>query len=224
MTTWRMLRGQAYREWLSVLRGTGDVLSPLVFFVIVATLFPMATGTDPEQLQNIGPGVLWVGLLLATMLALQRLFNTDLGNGLLEQLLISPCPLPLLVLVKVLAHWLATAAPMLLIVPLVGIPYGISPDLYLPLFAGMLLGTPALFLIGSVNAALTVGLRGGSLLTSLLVLPLYVPVLIFGSGAVASVKLGHDPLAHYYILAALLVAALFLAPWAAATALRISLD
>lgn len=224
MSTRVILQQQAKREWLSVLRKPGDVFSPLVFFLIVATLFPIAIGTNPQLLRDIGPGVLWVALLLAAMLSLQRLFVGDLETGVLAQMLVTPCPLPLMILIKVTVHWLTTIGPMILLAPLLGIPYGLSADLFPALLSGMLLGSPVLYLIGAVNAALTVGVRGGGVLMALLVLPLYVPVLIFGSGAVASVELARDPAAQLYLLGALLALTLFLAPWGAAAALRISLD
>lgn len=219
-----MLGQQLRREWLCLRRQPGEVLSPLVFFLIVATLFPLATGTDPQQLQKLGPGVLWVAMLLATMLALQRLFTADLESGVLEQMLITPFPLPLLVLVKILVQWLATVGPMILCIPLVSIPFGLPVSLYPVMVLGLLLGTPVLYLLGAVNAALTVGVRGGGMLIALLVLPLYVPVLIFGSGAVVGAQLGRDPAANLYLLGALLAASIFLAPWGCAAALRISLE
>lgn len=219
-----MLGQQMRREWLCLRRQPGEVLSPLVFFLIVATLFPLATGTDPQQLREMGPGVLWVAMLLATMLALQRLFTADLESGVLEQMLITPFPLPLLVLAKVLVQWFVTVGPMILCIPLVSIPFGLSASLHPVMVVGLLLGTPVLYLLGAVNAALTVGVRGGGMLIALLVLPLYVPVLIFGSGAVVGAQLGRDPAANLYLLGALLAASVFLAPWGCAAALRISLE
>lgn len=201
-----------------------DVLTTLIFFVIVASLFPLGVGPDRELLAVIGPGVVWVAALLASMLSLGRLFNADYADGTLEQFLLAPQPLSLLVFGKVAAHWLVTGAPLVLMSPILGLQFGLSGQSLMVLMAALLLGTPALSLIGAVGAALTLGLRGGGVLISLLVLPLYVPVLIFGAGAVDAVMSGLDASAHLSLLGAFLVLTLGFGPWVTAAALRISLD
>ncbi len=201
-----------------------DVMTTLIFFVIVVSLFPLGVGPEMGILGAIAPGVLWVAALLASMLALGRLFNADYGDGTLEQMLLAPQPLSLLVLGKVAAHWLVTGAPLVLVSPLLGLQFGLGAAEIGMLMLALLLGTPALSLIGAVGAALTLGLRGGGVLISLLILPLYVPVLIFGAGAVEATAAGMDAGAHLSLLAAFLVLALCFGPWVTAAALRISLD
>lgn len=205
-------------------RRRADVLTTLFFFVIVVSLFPLGVGPEVETLRTIAPGVVWVAALLASMLALGRLFSGDYADGTLEQLLLAPQPLALLVLGKVVAHWLVTGAPLVLIAPLLGLQFGLGADLLGVLLITLLLGTPALSLVGAVGAALTLGLRGGGVLVSLLVLPLYVPVLIFGAGAVEATASGLGAEAHVSLLAAFLVLALGFGPWVTAAALRISLE
>lgn len=201
-----------------------DVLTTLFFFVIVVSLFPLGVGPDMETLRSIAPGVVWVAALLASMLALGRLFNGDYADGTLEQLLLAPQPLALLVLGKVAAHWLVTGAPLVLTAPLLGLQFGLNGELLGILMLTLLLGTPALSLVGAVGAALTLGLRGGGVLVSLLVLPLYVPVLIFGAGAVEAAASGLGAESHVSLLGAFLVLALCFGPWVSAAALRISLE
>jgi heme exporter protein B len=205
-------------------RRLADVLTTLFFFVIVVSLFPLGVGPEPDVLRGIAPGVVWVAALLASMLALGRLFTGDYADGTLEQLLLAPQPLAVLVLSKVAAHWLVTGAPLVLMAPLLGLQFGLNGDLLVTLLMTLLLGTPALSLVGAVGAALTLGLRGGGVLVSLLVLPLYVPVLIFGAGAVEAVASGLGAEAHMSLLGAFLVLALCFGPWVTAAALRISLE
>ncbi len=212
------------RDLRVALRRRADTLAALFFFVIVASLFPIGVGPEPALLARLGGGVVWVAALLASMLSLARLFNDDFHDGTLEQLLLAPVPLPLLVGAKVAAHWLSSGALLALVSPLLALQYGLSGEATLALLAGLLLGTPLLSLIGAIGAALTVGVRGGGVLLSLLVLPLYVPVLIFGAGAVDAVQAGLAVSGHFSLLGAMLVAALFLAPWAAAVALRIAVE
>lgn len=201
-----------------------DVMTTLIFFVIVVSLFPLGVGPALGILEAIAPGVLWVAALLASMLALGRLFNADYSDGTLEQMLLAPQPLSLLVLGKVAAHWLVTGAPLVLISPLLGLQFGLDGEALWVLVLALLIGTPALSLIGAVGAALTLGLRGGGVLISLLILPLYVPVLIFGAGAVEATAAGMDAAAHLSLLGAFLVLTLCFGPWVTAAALRISLD
>ncbi len=212
------------RDVTVALRRGADVLSPLVFFVIVVSLFPLGVGPAPNLLTTMGPGVIWVAALLATMLSLGRLFASDFADGTLEQLMLTPHPLPVLVLAKIAAHWLLTGLPLVILSPLLAVQLNLPAEQLGILVISLLLGSPVLSLIGAVGAALTLGLRGGGVLVSLLVLPLYTPVLIFGAGAVSARAHGLDPEAHLSLLAAFLVLAAAFAPWAAATGLRVSID
>ncbi len=212
------------RDLLLAVRRLADVLTTLFFFVIVVSLFPLGVGPEAETLRTIAPGVVWVAALLASMLALGHLFDSDFRDGTLEQMLLTPQPLSLLVLGKVMAHWVVTGLPLVLVAPLLGLQFDMAPSALPILVASLLLGTPAISLIGAVGAALTLGVRGGSVLVSLLVLPLYIPVLIFGAGAVEAGISGLGAGAHLSLLGAILVLALCFAPLAAATALRISLE
>jgi len=212
------------RDVTVALRRSTDVLTPLVFFVIVVSLFPLGVGPEPNLLSTMAPGVIWVAALLATMLSLSRLFANDYADGTLEQLTLTPHPLTMLVFAKILAHWLLTGLPVVLISPLLALQLNLQYENMEILVVSLLLGTPVLSLIGSVGAALTLGLRGGGVLLSLLVLPLYTPVLIFGAGAVSTYALGMDVEAHLSLLTALLVLSVIFTPWVTAIALRISLD
>ncbi|WP_373990378.1 heme exporter protein CcmB [Duganella sp. BuS-21] len=214
------LLGILRRDLLLALRNRADVLSSLFFFVIVAALAPLGLGPEPAMLRAIGPGMLWIAALLASMLALGRLFAQDYADGTLEQMLLSPEPITLLVAGKILAHWLSTGVPLILLSPLLALQFGLSAEQMGVLMASLLLGTPILSLIGAIGAALTLGLRGGGVLIALLVLPLYVPVLIFGAGAAVA----SDPQSHLFLLGGLLAGAVALAPWATAAALRIALE
>lgn len=212
------------RDLLLAWRGRGDLLVALAFFVIVASLFPFGVGSDPQQLRNIGAGVVWVAALLATLLALPRMFAQDFDAGVLEQLLLSPEPPLAWVLAKIGAHWLTTGLPLVLVAPLLGLMYGLEPAAIGVLCAALLLGTPILSLLGAIGAALTLGLRGAGSLLALLVLPLFVPVLVFGAGAVDAWAGGIGLRAHLLLLGGGSLAALALAPWACLAALRISLE
>jgi heme exporter protein B len=212
------------RDLLMVMRRKSEVLTALFFFVIVSSLFPLGIGPEPALLRKIAPGVLWVGALLATMLGLQRMFAADHADGTLEQMAISPTPLVWLVVGKVAAHWLVSGLPLVLMAPVLGIQFDLDPGALGVLMLALLLGTPLLSLIGAIGAALTLGVRGGGVLLSLLVLPLYVPALIFGAGAVESHISGLGAGGHLSLLAAILTLAVFFAPWAATAALRIALE
>ncbi len=212
------------RELTLAARRMADVLTTLFFFVIVVSLFPLGVSPELSVLRSIAPGVVWVAALLASMLALGRLFEEDFRDGTLEQLLVSPQPLSLMVLIKVLSHWLLTGAPLVLMSPLLGLQFGLDGEALRTLILTLFIGTPALSLIGAVGAALTLGLRGGGVLLSLLILPLYVPVLIFGAGAVEAVNSGLGASGHISLLAAILVLAVCTTPWVTASALKISLD
>ena len=219
-----MLRWIVWRELMLAWRRRSDMLSTVFFFVIVVSLFPFGIGPETQLLRQIAPGVVWVAALLASMLSLGRLFANDYHDGTLEQLLLTPQPLYLVVLGKILAHWIVAEVPLVLIAPLVGLQFGVSRDALWILFVSLLLGTPVLSLIGSVGAALTLGLRGGGVLISILVLPLYIPALIFGAGAVDASIMGMSPVANLYLLGAFAIVSLLFSPWATAAALRISLE
>ncbi|MCS7101236.1 MAG: heme exporter protein CcmB [Burkholderiaceae bacterium] len=212
------------RDLLLAVRQRADVANTLLFFVVVVTLVPLAVGPQAHTLRMIAPGIVWVAALLACLLSLNRLFAYDLTDGTLEQMLLSREPLAALVLAKVAAHWLVTGLPITVVAALLGLLFDLPVAAIGTLMLALALGTPALSLIGAVGAALTLGLRGGGVLLSLLVLPLYVPVLIFGAGAVEAVVAGISPSGHLLLLAALSLAASVLAPWAIAAALRISLE
>jgi heme exporter protein B len=218
------MRAIFMRDLRLALRRRADTAAALFFFVIVASLFPLGVGPEPALLRTMAAGVLWVAALLASMLSLGRLFADDHADGTLEQLMLSVCPLPLIVLSKMAAHWLCSGLMLSLVAPLLALQFDLPGEAIGVLLITLLLGTPLLSLIGGIGAALTVGVRGASVLLSVLVLPLCVPVLIFGAGAVDAAVSGLAVSAHYSLLAAMLVAALFLAPWAAAAALRIALD
>lgn len=213
-----------HRDLLLAMRRKTEVLTALFFFVIVTSLFPLGIGPEPALLRKIAPGVLWVGALLATMLGLQRMFAADHADGTLEQMALSPEPLALLVAGKNIAHWIVSGLPLVVLAPILGLQFDLDPSSLAVLTLGLAIGTPVLSLVGAVGAALTLGVRGGGALLSLLVLPLYVPTLIFGAGAVQAHQSGMGASGHLSLLAALLALAVFFAPWATTTALRIALE
>ncbi|WP_319242243.1 heme exporter protein CcmB [uncultured Propionivibrio sp.] len=206
------------------MRRQADIASVLFFFIIVVSLFPLGIGPEPDQLRRLAPGILWVAALLATMLSLPRLFADDHRDGTLEQLALSPQPLGLIVLGKVAAHWLVSGLPLTLLAPVLGLQFDLSSEALQVLTLSLLIGTPALSGIGAIGAALTLGVRGGGVLLSLLILPLYIPVLIFGAGAVEATVTGVGAQAHLSLLGALTLAGVFFAPWPTAAALRIALE
>jgi len=212
------------RDLLLAMRRRSDVFTALFFFVIVVSLFPLGIGPELDTLRQIAPGVVWVAALLASMLALERLFATDHADGTLEQMLLTPQPVSLLVLGKVVAHWLVTGLPLVVMSPLLGLQYDLPGEALGVLMLSLLIGTPALSLIGAIGAALTLGVRSGGVLLSLLVLPLYIPVLIFGAGAVEASVSGLGAQGHLSMLGALCVLALLLAPVGTAAALRVSAE
>ena len=212
------------RDLRLALRSRAELGVQLLFYVIVVTLFPLSTTPERNLLATMGPGVLWVAALLASLLSLPRLFAIDHADGTLEQIALSPYPLPALVFGKILAHWLTTGLPVALLAPLLGLQYAIDAESLVVLMSALLLGTPILSLLGAIGAALTLGLRAGGSLLALLVLPLYIPVLIFGAGAVDSVRAGLGATANLSLLAAGLLVAVVGAPFAAAAAVRIALD
>lgn len=212
------------RDMRLVVRHPSEAIHPVMFFVIVVALFPFGVGSDPLLLRTIGPGVIWVGALLATLLSLDALFRSDFDDGTLEQMALSGHPLTVLVLGKVFVHWCATGLPLLVVTPLLGGLLGMAGEVQLTLLGALALGTPTLSLIGAVGTALTVGIRRSGLLLTLLVLPLYVPVLIFGASVVLAAEAGLPTVGHFYILGAMMMLALALAPIATSAALRISLN
>ena len=218
----RVAGAQLRRDLALVWARRGDALQPLLFALMTASLFPLALGAEPGKLAPLAAGVLWVCVLLSGLLGLDTLFRSDTEDGGLEQMLLSPAPLALLVAVRVLVHWLTTALPLLLVAPLLASMLQL-PMAQLPvLMASLALGTPLLSLIGAVVAALTVGVRRSGILLPLLALPLYVPVLVFGAGSVAAAAEGYDAFGALLLLAGALAFGLVLAPLAAAAALRIA--
>ena len=213
------------RDLTLAMRRRTDVLTTLFFFVIVVSLFPLGVGTERETLRILGPGVVWVAALLASMLALERLFAADYEDGTLEQMLLTAQPPSLLVLAKVTAHWLLTGLPLVFIAPLIGIQYQLPGDALWVMMGSLLIGTPVLSLIGAIGAGLTLGLRGGGILLSLLILPLYIPVLVYGAGAVTVSMIDLADVQPYLsLLGAFFLLALTLSPLATAAALRIALE
>ena len=213
-----------WRDLLLALRRRSDIATALLFFIIVSSLFPLGVGAEPNLLRAIAPGVIWVAALLSSMLSLGRLFAGDYADGTLEQLMLGAAPLGVVVAAKSFAHWVVSGLPLVLMAPLIALQYDVAAPLYGVLALSLLLGTPVLSIIGAIGAALTLGLRGGGVLLSLLVLPLYVPVLILGAGAVDMAAAGLSPAGQLELLAAMLIVAAAFAPWAAAAALRISAE
>lgn len=202
----------------------GELAQPLLFFVLVASLFPLGIGPGPQTLATIGPGVIWIAALLATLLAGERLFRSDYEDGSLEQMMLSPHPAWVLVLAKVVAHWLLTGLPLILVAPVLGVLLNLPSAALGVLTLTLLLGTPTLSLVAAIGVALTVSLRRGGVLLTLLVLPLYVPVLIFASTAVTAAATGLPYDGQLALLGALFALALITAPFAAAAGLRINLE
>jgi len=212
------------RDLLLAMRRRADVLTTLIFFVMVVSLFPLGVGPEPDMLRKMASGVVWVAALLASMLSLPRMFSADYLDGTLEQMLLAPQSLTALVLGKIVAHWMLSGLPLVLIAPVLGLQFDMSPQALWMLVLALLLGTPILSMIGAIGAALTLGLRGGGVLVSLLVLPLCIPVLIFGAGAVEAVTSGLSAVSNLSLLGAFLLFALVFTPFVAAQALRISME
>lgn len=212
------------REWRLAWRRPGDLLNPLVFFALVVSLFPLAVGPEPSMLRSMAPGVIWVAALLATLLSLDGLFRSDYDDGSLEQWVLSPHPLALMVLVKVLHHWLVSGLAMVILAPLFGVMLALPLSSLPVLVLTLLLGTPVLSLLGAVGAALTVGLKSGGVLLALLILPLYIPVLILGTGAMDAALQGMPVTGYALWLGCLAMLALSLAPIAIAAGLRIGVS
>lgn len=213
------------RDLLLALRRKSEVFTVLFFFLVVISLFPLVVGTEDATLKQIAPGVVWIAALLASTLALERLFASDYDDGTLEQLSLSPNSLSIIVLAKMLAHWTLTGLPLVLISPLVGLFYHLPVETIKVMMLVLLLGTPVLSMLGAIAAALTLGLRGGGVLVSLLVLPLYIPVLVYGAGAIStSMVEGVSIQPYLLLLSAFALLAIVFSPWATAAALRISIE
>ncbi|GAB6068479.1 heme exporter protein CcmB [Methylothermus subterraneus] len=212
-----------HRDLTLAFRHRAELANPMLFFLLIVSLYPLGIGPQPEILRTIAPGAVWIAALLAALLSLENLFRSDFHDGTLEQLLLSPHPLPLLISAKVLAHWLVSGLPLLLLAPVVGVLLNLPARGLWALLATLALGTPLLSLIGAIGTALTVGLRRGGILLTLLVLPLYIPVLIFATQAVVAAVAGMPIAGQLYFLAALLVLGLTLVPPTLAAAVRISL-
>lgn len=212
------------RDLLLAMRRRADVLTTLIFFVMVVSLFPLGVGPEPEMLRKMASGVVWVAALLASMLSLPRMFSADYVDGTLEQMMLAPQSLSVLVLGKIVAHWMLSGLPLALIAPVLGLQFDMSLQALGILVLALLLGTPVLSMIGAIGAALTLGLRGGGVLVSLLVLPLCIPVLIFGTGAVEAVNSGMSAASNLSLLGAFMLFALVFTPFVAAQALRISME
>lgn len=212
------------RDLRLALRSRSELGVQLLFYVIVVSLFPLASSPDRMLLAALGPGVLWVAALLASLLSLPRLFASDFADGTLEQIVLSPYPLPALLSGKVIAHWLTTGLPVVVLAPLLGLQYGLDAQILGVVTLSLLIGTPILSLLGAIGAALTLGARGGGSLLALLILPLYVPVLIFGAGSADQIRAGLSASPNLSLLAAGLLLAVVGAPLATAAAARIALD
>lgn len=212
------------RDLLLAMRRRADVLTTLIFFVMVVSLFPLGVGPEMSMLRKMASGVVWVAALLASMLSLPRMFSADHADGTLEQMMLAPQSLSVLVLGKIVAHWMLSGLPLALIAPVLGLQFDMPPQALWILVLALLLGTPVLSMIGAVGAALTLGLRGGGVLVSLLVLPLCIPVLIFGAGAVEAVTSGMSVVSNLSFLGAFMLFALVFTPFVAAQALRISME
>jgi heme exporter protein B len=212
------------RDLRLAIRSKGEVIQALIFFVIVVSLFPLAVGAESVLLKRIAPGVVWVAALLSVLLTLPRLFATDYADGTLEQLAMSPYPMATIAAGKMLAHWVSTGLPLAFVAPILGLQFGLATSELGVIVASLMLGTPVLSMIGAIGAALTLGVRGGSILTALLVLPLYIPVLIFGAGAVEASMAGIDYAANLSLLGAGLLFGVLASPFAVAAAIKIALD
>ncbi|MCG7489531.1 heme exporter protein CcmB [Vibrio sp. Of14-4] len=212
------------RELLIAFRRQADIFNPLWFFIIVITLFPLSIGPEPNLLARIASGIVWVAALLSALLSLERLFRDDFQDGALEQLMLMPLPLPVVVISKVVAHWILTGLPLILISPLLAILLSLDFNSWLAVVATLLVGTPTLSFIGAIGVALTVGLQKGGVLLSLLVLPLYIPILIFATSAIDAASLGMAYKGQLAILGAMLVGSITLTPFAIASALRVSVN
>jgi heme exporter protein B len=224
LSTFSILYRILARDIKVALRRQSDVMAVFFFFIIAASLFPLGSGADPKLLSAMAPSVLWVTALLSCMLSLSRMFASDYADGTLEQMMLSNQPAVLIVLMKILAHWMLSGLPLVLVAPLIGLQFNLGSAELKILAVSLLMGTLALSLIGSIGAALTLGIRGSGVLIAILVLPLYIPVLVFGAGAVNAVSIGISPNGALSLLGAVMAMTLVFAPLASAAALRIALE
>ncbi len=223
-SVWSGFRALLARDLRIALRERSDMAQPVLFFMVVVSLFPLSLSSDLELIRSVGPGIIWVAALLASLLALDSIFRPDYEDGSLEQIVLSPHPLSLMVLAKAIAHWLVSSLPLILVSPLLALLMQCPAHAILILVLGLVLGTPALSLIGAVGVGLTLGIRRNGVLLSLIVLPLYVPTLIFGAGAVLAAMTGQDSTPHLLLLAAFSLFSLAVGPLAAAVSIRVSLN
>lgn len=219
---WTLFMTILRRDLMLALRRKSDLAQVIFFFAVVVTLVPLGVGAESNILRAIAPGVVWVAALLAALLSLPRMFAADYADGTLEQMLVAAEPLPVIVTAKVVAHWLVTGVPMTIFATLFGVMFDLDLKVTAVMVASLAIGTPVLSFIGAIGAALTLGLRAGGVLTSLLVLPLYIPVLIFGSGASQAVAVAMSPAAHFMIVGGLTLVTAALSPFAVSAALRIA--
>lgn len=219
---WELFKMILRRDLMLAMRRKSDLAQVIFFFAVVVTLVPLGVGAETNTLRAIAPGVVWVAALLAALLSLPRIFAADYADGTLEQMLLAAEPLPVIVVAKVIAHWLVTGVPMTVFATVFGVMFDLSVEETLVMVGALFLGTPVLSFIGGVGAALTLGLRTGGVLTSLLVLPLYIPVLIFGAGASQVVAVAMSPMPHFMIVIGLTLASAALSPMAISAALRIA--
>lgn len=210
------------RDMSLAFRQRAELLQPMMFFVLVISLFPLGVGPGPETLQKIGPGVIWVAAILSSLLGMERLFRDDFQDGTLEQIMLSGAPMPLVTLVKVAVHWLASIVPLILLSPLLALFLNLTVEMFWALLLTLVIGTPLLSLVGAVAVGLTVGLQKGGVLLALLLLPIFVPLLIFATAAVDAAALQLPYSAHLGLIGAMLLLAFALAPMAIAYALRVS--
>lgn len=219
---WELFKMILRRDLMLAMRRKSDLAQVIFFFAVVVTLVPLGVGAETNTLRAIAPGVVWVAALLAALLSLPRIFAADYADGTLEQMLLAAEPLSVIVVAKVIAHWLVTGVPMTVFATVFGVMFDLSVEETLVMVGALFLGTPVLSFIGGVGAALTLGLRTGGVLTSLLVLPLYIPVLIFGAGASQAVAVAMSPMPHFMIVIGLTLASAALSPMAISAALRIA--
>jgi heme exporter protein B len=229
MTQNRISMGEVFRIIVSrdiavAFRHLSEILHPVLFFIITVSLFPMAVSPDPLFLQKLAPGIIWVVALLATLLALDGIFRSEYEDGTLELLVLSPHPLPVLVMAKVLAHWIITGLPLIVVSVMLGIMLNLPSSAFFAMILSLLLGTPAMSIIGSIGAALTVALHKSGVLLTLIIMPLFVPILIFGTSAIQAAAMQNPWAGQLYLLAAILALCITLAPFAIAAALKISLN
>jgi heme exporter protein B len=221
---WRLFSSIYKKDLTLAFRQRSEIINPVLFFIIVITLFPLGVGPEPNLLARMAPGIIWVAALLSTMLGLDKMFRDDYIDGTLEQMMLSPFPTSLIVFVKIAAHWTVTGLPLVIMTPMFALLLNLESEALTATLLTLLIGTPLLSLIGAIGAALTVGLQKGGVLLSLLVLPLYIPVLIFATSAIDAGAMSLDYSGQLAILGALLAGASVLAPFAVSSSLKVSVS